>query len=656
MFGYSTIAWSQQSALDDELKQLFLSEREAYLKLLRGAATESSADPNIDVTYYKLDLRITTAPEYLKGVVTVKAISQVDGLRQVTLDLMENLQVTAVQDGSTNLSFSQSPTTVEIVLDRSYDQGEMISFDIHYEGRPGRSGFGSFTFSDHDGVPWVWTLSEPYGAKDWWPSKDHPSDKADSVDVWVTCDASLQVASNGILVDVIDNGDGTRTYKWQERYPISTYLVSLAITNYETFSNWFRYSPTDSMEVVNYVLPERLDLAKERLPVVVRQLEIFSELFGEYPFLKEKYGHAQFGWGGGMEHQTMTSLGSFNSRLLAHELAHQWFGDKITCRTWPNIWLNEGFATYSTALYLEAEGGEAAYRGYMSRIMTDARLAQGPLYVADTSSVSGLFSWPLVYAKGATVLHMLRHVLGDSLFFDALRAYAQEPRLAYKTAVTEDFQQVCERVAQMDLDFFFYQWIYGEGYPRYDYSWTAGAAGDVYEVRIDLRQQPTAINPSFFVMPIDFSFASGAWDTTVTFYNDAPQQTFLVQLPQLPDTVLLDPEDWILKEVSLLGSVQDSTSRPPERFRLEQNYPNPVLAHEPSGPAVTSIVFYLAEPSTVNLTLYNVLGQEVEVLARGPYRAGRHQITLDASALVAGIYFYRLEVAGQSQMRTLVIR
>lgn len=648
-------AIAQQRPLDEELKRFLFSERQAYTRLLDAESAAAYADSNIDVTYYKLDLTVTTSPEYLKGVVTVKAFSRTAGLQKVTLDLMQSMQVTGVKAGTKSLAFVQKPSTVDITLDRSYDAGEEFAFDISYEGRPGSSGFGSFAFSDHNGVPWVWTLSEPYGAKDWWPSKDHPTDKADSVDIWITCDAAFRAASNGRLVEVVDNGDGTRTYKWQERYPIATYLVSLAITNYETFSNWFRYSPTDSMEVVNYVLPEQLDKARQSLAAVVGQLQIYSNLFGPYPFLKEKYGHAQFGWGGGMEHQTMTSIGAFGSGLLAHELAHQWFGDKITCANWSSIWLNEGFATYSTGLYYEADRGKDAYRGYMNRLMTDARTAKGSIYVADTTDVHQLFAWPLVYAKGATVLHMLRHVLGDSVFFTAVRAYAADPQLVYGTAVTEDLQRVCEDVSGLDLGYFFSEWIYGQGYPHYSYSWSATPVGSAYEVRIELRQQ-AGEQPSFFVMPIDFELKSGTWDTTVVLFNDAPLQTYLLQIPQAPDTVLLDPDDWILKDVTLAGQVGTPPAGPPQTFGLEQNYPNPVVSGNTGGPALTTILFNLTQAAPVSLKLYDLLGREVATLAKGSYSAGRHRITFDASRLAAGVYFYRLKVNGESQTRSLVVQ
>jgi Aminopeptidase N len=240
------------------------------------------------------------------------------------------------------------------------------------------------------------------------------------------------VGSNGSLVEVRDNGNGTLTYHWAERYPIATYLVSLAVADYVVLTDWFHYSPTDSMVILNYVLPTSLVSAIQPLGFVPSMLQFFSDRYGLYPFIREKYGHAQFGWGGAMEHQTMTSTSNFTESTLAHELAHHWFGDMITCANWPSLWLNEGFATYSEALWQEWRHGEAVYRADMRDMMPNAKVATGTLYVQDTSTVAKLFAFDRVYAKGAWVLQMLRHVLGDSTFFRTMRAYANDPRFRFK--------------------------------------------------------------------------------------------------------------------------------------------------------------------------------------------------------------------------------
>ena len=317
-------------------EELIRAESARYRQLFQSSAAGGAlADENIDVKYYRLNLTITAAPPYIRGDVSINATSQTSNLMTIHLDLMNSLTIDSVLVGGTKVSFSQQASSVSIRLDHAYSQGETIPSHIFYQGVPGSSGFGSFAFSTHGSMntPWIWSLSEPYGAKDWWPCKDHPSDKADSADMIVTVDSSYKVGSNGRLVSVSVNDTGTVTYHWHEAHPISSYLISVAITNYAAFSNWFHYTPTDSMEVLNYVLPEHLTSAQAQLPVAVTGLGIFSDLFGLYPFIDEKYGHSEFEWGGAMEHQTMTSTGSFSEDIIIHELAHQWFGDMITCRT-----------------------------------------------------------------------------------------------------------------------------------------------------------------------------------------------------------------------------------------------------------------------------------------------------------------------------------
>jgi aminopeptidase N len=626
----------------DEMEDLYEHEALRYQQM-RDAGATATADSNIDVTYYKLDLTITTSPNYLQGIVTVKSLSRVVDLSTITLDLVSTMTVDSVKMGNTRLNFVQYPTTVSINLDRSYGYGEMVVLNVYYRGTPVSTGYGSFEFGAHAGTPWVWTLSEPYGASDWWPCKDHPLDKADSTDIWITCNSAFKVGSNGKLVAVIDNGNGTKTHQWEERYPISTYLVSIALTNFAEFSNWFRYSPTDSMQVLNYVLPEQLSVALDSLPQTVEVLRIFSNLFGMYPFIQEKYGHSQMGRGGAMEHQTMTSTTSFSEYLIVHELAHQWFGDLITCANWSNLWLNEGFAKYSEGLYTEVKNGSAAYNAFMAGQADAAKNAVGPVHARDTVNLQELFDRPRVYNKGAMVLHMLRHVLGDSVFFQALRSYVNDPRFRFNVATTEGFQSVCESVSGKELSYFFNEWIYGEKFPRYAYEWSAKASGLAYEVTIQISQVTGTTNPAFFTMPIDFKVSTSGWDTTVVLFNSSNDQTFSFTVPHEPTSVALDPNMWILRDIE--------ESLIPTRYTLEQNYPNPFNS-------TTTIVFSIPPVGIrqdVSLRVYDLLGQEIAVLVKGVFLPGTYRATLDASGLASSVYYYRLKAGEFSGTRKLLL-
>jgi len=605
------------------------------------------ADPNIDALFYGLDLSIEPTAGMLRGVVQMEARLISGPQDRLLLDLASPMTVDSVYlDGDAN-PFIRYPEGLEIPFAAPREQGSYLTTRVLYHGTPRTTGFGSFIFGAHSGTPWVWSLSQPYGARDWWPCKDHPNDKADSVDIRVRCPSAFLVGANGTLTGVEDHGDGTSSWSWSERYPISTYLVSIAITNYASFTNWYRYSATDSMEILNYVLPEHLVEALNTLPRTVRMLEIFSGRFGEYPFIKEKYGHAEFGSGGAMEHQTMTSTTTFNENTIAHELAHQWFGDMITCASWQDLWLNEGFATYAEALYREAEYGPSDYAAFMATTLTTALRAEGTLFVQDTSSVRNLFAYERVYAKGASVLHMLRGVLGDSLFFRALRAYASDERLRYGTARTADFESDCELATGFDLEDFFREWVFGEHYPVYQLSWIAETAQHGYDTRVTILQTTGTTNPPFFAMPVELRIVGTEQDTSVKVQHEFSGQEFTVHTPFKPQSVLIDPDGWILKDV------REGSSELPQRVGLSQNYPNPFNTG-------TDIRFELPGRSRVVLEVIDILGQRVVTLADGILEAGTHTASWDGRGtsgypLASGIYICRLQTSSSVISRSMLL-
>jgi hypothetical protein len=407
------------------------------------------------------------------------------------------------------------------------------------------------------------------------------------------------------------------------------------------------------MEVLNYVLPHHLELAQATLPKTVDMLEIFSRLYGPYPFLNEKYGHSEFGRGGAMEHQTMTSTTTFDEDVIAHELAHQWFGDLITCRTWQDLWLNEGFATYSESLYREARYGVDQYRALIRSRMNDALNARGSLFVQDTSSVPNLFARSRVYSKGASVLHMLRHVMGDTLFFKAIRAYAGDPRFRYGTANTSDFQSVCESFYGKPLGFFFTQWVYGESFPRYTLRWSAQAEGTNFLIDAILDQETGTTNPSAFVMPVDLRFSSAGEETTMVVWHSQTREQFTFSLPFRPERADVDPGEWILREVVEPGPVLPTTAG------LAQNFPNPFN----SG---TSIRIQIPHRAHVSLSVHNILGQRIATLVDGIVDPGTHEYlwipgaamqthgTIPGRPVASGVYYCRLSSNGTFLTRSML--
>jgi len=604
-------------------------------------------DQNIDVTYYKLDLNINYIQSFLNGAVTIDFMVLSEGTTDFFFDLQNTFTVDSIIFSGPEIQFQHSVNKINLQSSAQLTTGTKYSCVIYYHGTPGSSGFGSFEFSTHNSgtKPAIWTLSEPYGASDWWPCKDTPADKADSSEVRVRADSVFYTVSNGKLTEIITHDDGTKTFIWKNKYPIAQYLISLAMTNYYIYETEYTYGNGQTMPVIHYMYPEKWNAARKvNVDRTLNMITIFSELFGPYPFLEEKYGHAEFGWGGGMEHQTVSSMGTFSESVVAHELAHQWYGDKVTCIDWHNIWLNEGFASYAEALYFEALYGRDSYINYVSNQMGtstnpfSAKGAVGSLYCQDISSVNSIFDYARSYLKGSIVLHMLRGVVGDEDFFTILKAYAADPELGYGVASTEDFQRVCEEISGLELDYFFQEWVYGVKYPKYNIDWGYSTNGsNIYDVRVTLSQTANS-NPLYFTMPVDLKIITAIGDTTFRIFNDQQIQDFNFVVNGKPSAMLFDPDKWIMKDVNSTTGLTDFELMPDE-FRIIGNYPNPFNP-------TTTISYYTTEAGNIRISLYDISGALISVLEEGYKPSGLHKYEFNSAALPiipgSGVYFYSI--------------
>jgi len=646
-------------AQDDGSQYCSEGKIEAFNKLSKLGKVAYPGDDNIDVTYYKLNLTVGVNPSSLSGIVTITAKSKLSGLYSIFLDLKNSLAVSSVTVKGTSVKFTQtSDHRLNITLDRYYVYEEEFSLEIKYAGVPvagsGMISNGSFQFYDSNAKKdIIATLSQPYGARDWWPSKDTPADKVDSSDVWITCSSNFVGVSNGKLVETLTNANNTKTYKWHNSYPIANYLISIAVTNYQTINDQFEYSPGKFFPIVHYVYPEKNDATrKAAVAKTINIMKIYSEKFGDYPFLKEKYGHAEFAWGGGMEHQTVTSMGTgaMNSEnTIAHELGHQWFGDKVTCKDWQNIWLNEGFASYTECVYREGAYGISDFNSYVNNFMNQAKTARGSIYVQDISSESEIFNGARSYKKGAVVLHMLRGVVGNDKFFQILKEYNAEPGIAYNVATTEDFQRIAERVYGKSLEYFFEQWIYGENYPKYTVGWSAKqASGDIFDLTFRLRQNMNT-EPHFFTMPVQIKITTNKSTIFTTVYNDQQDQSWVIPISGQPLTVTMDPENWLLKDIVGYTLITDDETVP-ARFTLSQNYPNPFNPE-------TTISYSIPKTEFVTLKVYDLLGRETMTLVNRIQQAGTHncKLRIENNELTSGTYFYTLKAGEFSETKKMII-
>jgi aminopeptidase N len=600
-----------------------------------------------DAGFYHLQIKILLDTREIEGTLLMEATSEGAGLTTVPLDLHAGMQVLSV--GEDAVSFTHSGKDLFLTLKRAVQRGEKFRVSVSYRGQPQSGGFGAFTFNTHSGAPIIASLSEPYFARLWWPCKDTPTDKADSVQVDLTVPDDLTAVSNGTLENV-QSLSGWKTFSWKERYPITTYLVSVAVSNYAEFGETFTFSDGTSMPLRHYVYPENLAFAQTQLADTRDMLAFFNWAFGDYPFKKEKYGHAQFAWGGGMEHQTITSVGSFGDGLIAHELAHQWFGDLITMKSWQDIWLNEGFASYSEALYFEHRDGKAAYRNYM-RSMDYSYF--GSVFVRDTTSVSSIFNGT-VYDKGAWVLHTLRYVIGDSTFFRLLRAYVADPRYRFGTATTTDFKNLAEQVSGKELDWFFEQWIYREGRPELRYAWK------VEDGQLILRLQQ-AQKGDGYRLPLELAAIAGADTFRFAFEHNGGCQEYVFTTSKPVERVVIDPENWVLKTLHPIefANFTGNCATVPNTFALAPIYPNPFVI----GQKPLQVKFSLSRNENVRLTVFNTLGQEVATLLVSFMPSGNHPPQTwdgkkaNGELVPAGIYFMRLQTeTAQATRRFVVLR
>ena len=592
------------------------------------ALIEAGADPKgitlelpseTDVTHCLLDfeVRTTTSPKSIAGSVTLEVTSLTSGLTQMTLDLNSSMTVDEVAVDGVTATYTRPTAQVVVNLGRTLAAGQAFQVRVTYHGAP-RNRSDGFTFDFFDtqtnGTDLIAaSFSQPFYANYWWPCKENKVNNDDkfTLDMHVTVPDTMTVASNGALAGVDTVSGGRLKFRWHESHPIATYLVSFAATRYTKIVDYFHHAG-GSMPVEFYIYPDQVSVSQPYLPTVVEAITTFSEagLYGLYPFADEKYGIAQFQWCCGMEHQTLTSQGAFTSENRnVHELAHQWWGDNITCRTWHDIWLNEGFARFSEALFKEKRPG-GSYASYLAHLNANrpSTSGTGTVYRYDISSTSAIFSTAYSYNKGAWCVHMLRHVMGDEAFFDALTAYRNQYNGT--AATTDEFRAVCESTWGGDLGWFFNQWVYNAGAPYYRYGWEPVQILGQNWVRLHIEQYQKTVQSSFpnaMPMPIEITVNAGALSRTQRIWNDATgtgdtvTEWFLLSADGPATSVQFDANTRILR-----GAATNVTyvAGPP---KLVFTFPT-IGSSAPPFPGVYSVQLQFSDPVTATAADFSVTG------------------------------------------------
>ena len=601
-----------------------------------AVAQRQIAAPPFDVIGYTLELNAAMVNENFGGrnLITMVLTSPADSVVLYQL----KLQIDSVKVDGAAAPFSVSDTTERFVvrLGTTRAPGDTLRIDVAFRRLPEVSRrtdrLGYYYFSSQIGNPanLGYTMSEPREARCWIPCYDEPWEKATAA-INVTVPAGYVAASNGRLLGVGDNGDGTVTWRWREDHQIATYLMCATISRWTNPTIMYARGENDTIPVQYFVWAKDSAVTANFLPTVRQMIANLSALFGPYPW--DKYGMTSvtpFLYGG-MEHQSITTLIDYyqtDQDVVVHELAHQWWGDLVTCATWSDIWLNESFASYSEALWHETLGGAPALRGYMVDSLEHFNYGSWSGAVYDPESQGFNLFASAVYSKGGWVLHTLRGVVGDSAFFRTLRKWRDLH--GGGSATTADFQAVVESVVGKDMSWFFNEWIYGPGWPRYflTHRWEADT------LSIGIQQQQLSTWP-IFTMPVQVRAYAPGKDTTFIVWDSLRTQEVRIPLSFPPDSVVLDPDRWILRQTGIPVSVEKGDDIP-LRFVLEQNYPNPF---NPS----TAIRYQLSEASVVRLAVYDLLGREVETLRRGLMQPGVHEVLWDGTRHASGVYFCRLQ-------------
>jgi len=584
------------------------------------------------------------------GYVLIRAeVDTAAALNQMKLDC--GLAVDSVTQNGTSVPYGLVSNVLTVNLNRTYSKDEIFEVKIFFKRtRTDNLGFYYYAQSSQTFEHLAYTMTEPSDARYWFPCYDDPSDKADSARVTIKVPNGFTAGSNGLLQSNTTIGDSS-TFIWFERNPITTYLLVVTASKYSSFSQFVNsiYPPNELIEIQHYFWKSDSTQAFYVARNLPTMMQCFETYYGKYPFAK--YGHAYvrpFSFGG-MEHQTLSTINrswitNDSQSGIAHELAHMWWGDLVTCETWKDIWLNEGFATFSEDLYREFTQGKEVYLSSMTA-KANYYFSNNPGYAIYNPAY--IFNASISYYKGALVLNMMRFVLGDSLFFKSLMDFKLNH--LYSTATTNDFKNSVSATIGSDFSYFINQWVHQPNHPQYVYNWNVmdNGAGS-YTLNIFLKQKQT--HYPLYKMPFEIKIQFANGDTTVRVINDVIDQSFSFVLSKQPTNVVMDPNNYILKQINRDLTLDTGSSSLINGFYLYQNYPNPFNGN-------SNIKFQIPRLSHVTLKVHDILGKEIATLVDEVLEPGIHNSSfrIPNSAFTSGVFFYQLRTGSYVETKKMVL-
>ena len=627
-FSFIFSQFFSQKHEEAERKSLMQNELTSYSKMIGYNVNPNTL--NYDLKYQRLELDLDPAQRFVSGTVTSHFVPN-QNISSIYFDLSDGLAVSEVKYHGSNLSFTQLATKeLKIDFPANISSSTLDSLSVKYSGVPTTVGSAgdAFTISTQGGTPVLFTLSEPYGAQEWFPTKQSMNDKIDKVDFKITTPSQYNVAANGKLFSETPVSGGKKLTFWQTNYPIPAYLIGLGITNYTKFNDTMGTPP---FPFVNYVYPSTAanGTIMSNIDWTKTVMNTFEQFFGPYPYRNEKYGHMEFGWGGGMEHATMSSMGAWSRGIIAHELAHQWFGDKVTCGAWNDIWLNEGFATFGEHLANEKLlMTNTQFMSYLANEMSSITSSTGgSVYVADANlnNINTIFSGRLTYSKGGYVVRMIKWILGDDAFYAALKDYHTRPNLAYSYAKTEDLKNSLLQSTGKDFTEFFNDWIYGQGYPTYQIRWNQ-TSDQVLRFKVSQTQSHPSV--SFFEMPLPIKVnGTGGQVAYLVLDHTANNQDFTNQINFPVSSVQFNYENQIIQKNSTVTKDTAILAVNDSGKDAVKVYPNPVKDQ-------------LSVAGITKSQKYEIYSLDGKMIKNGNYSSDK---TIDVNSLSKGIYILKID-------------